>query len=37
MRQWAEYMGHLRKAYPFLFSFAARNNPFREQQDVRVG
>ena len=37
MRQWADYMGHLRENYPFLFSFAARNNPFREQQDVRVG
>jgi hypothetical protein len=27
--QWLQYMEHLRRAYPFLFSFAARTNPLR--------
>jgi len=26
--EWLDYMKHLKKAYPFLFSFAMRTNPF---------
>ena len=26
--QWLYYMEHLREAYPFLFSYARRTNPF---------
>lgn len=29
LTQWLEYMIHLRQAYPFLFSLAARTNPLR--------
>ena len=28
VREWVLYMGHLRKRYPYLFSFALRTNPF---------
>ena len=27
-RQWLEYMNHLRRSYPYLFSLAVRTNPF---------
>ena len=26
--EWVAYMGHLKKEYPFLYSFAIRTNPF---------
>lgn len=26
--EWLAYMGHLRESYPYLFSLAARTNPF---------
>jgi hypothetical protein len=26
--EWLDYMKHLKKEYPFLFSFAMRTNPF---------
>ena len=29
LRQWLEHMIHLRRDYPFLFSFEARTNPLR--------
>ncbi len=28
--QWLDYMQHLKKNYPYLFSLAVRTNPFRE-------
>ena len=28
VRQWLDYLGFLRKAYPYLFSLAVRTNPF---------
>jgi hypothetical protein len=28
INQWIAYMGHLKKEYPFLYSFAMRTNPF---------
>ncbi len=34
--QWLDYMIHLRRSYPFLFSFAARTNPLREGARVEV-
>ena len=34
--QWLEYMLHLRRAYPFLYSFAARANPLRKGGRVEV-
>jgi hypothetical protein len=36
LAQWLEYMIHLRRRYPFLFSFAARTNPLREEARVEV-
>jgi len=30
VHQWLEYMGHLKKHYPYLFSLAIRINPFNE-------
>jgi hypothetical protein len=34
--QWLEYMMHLRKDYPFLFSFAARTNPLRPDARAEI-
>lgn len=31
VKQWVEYMGHLRTDYPYLYSLAARTNPFDPQ------
>lgn len=28
IQEWVVYMGHLKKEYPFLYSFALRTNPF---------
>jgi len=36
LAQWLEYMIHLRRAYPFLYSFAARANPLRKGAQVEV-
>lgn len=30
MREWVDYMAHLKQTYPFLFSFAVRTNPFSD-------
>jgi hypothetical protein len=35
--QWLDHMIHLRRSYPFLFSFAARTNPLREDARAEVG
>jgi hypothetical protein len=35
--QWLEYMIHLRKDYPFLFSLAARTNPLRVDDRPEMG
>ena len=35
--QWLAYLGHLRRSYPFLFSFAARMNPLRADPRAEVG
>lgn len=32
--EWAIYMKHLKKEYPYLFSLALRKNPFAEQQVI---
>lgn len=32
--EWIVYMGHLKKEYPFLYSFALRTNPFLSDQKV---
>ncbi|NSW58210.1 MAG: hypothetical protein HPY44_19560 [Armatimonadetes bacterium] len=34
--QWLQYMLHLKHDYPYLFSFAARTNPFRPDASVEV-
>lgn len=34
--EWLEYLIHLSKFYPYLFSFAARTNPLREGAQVEV-
>jgi hypothetical protein len=36
LAQWLEYMIHLKRVYPFLFSFAARTNPLRVGARVEV-
>lgn len=36
LAQWLDYMVHLRRSYPFLFSFAARTNPLREDAQAEV-
>jgi hypothetical protein len=35
--QWLEYMIHLRRDYPFLFSLAARTNPLRPGAHAEIG
>lgn len=34
--QWLEYMKHLKKDYPYLFSLAARVNPFNANASIEV-
>jgi hypothetical protein len=34
--QWLEYLTHLRRDYPYLFSFAARTNPWRPDAQAEV-
>jgi hypothetical protein len=34
--QWVAYMGHLKREYPYLFSLAARTNPFDPAACVEV-
>jgi hypothetical protein len=36
VREWVLYMGHLRKRYPYLFSFALRTNPFDPEAVVEM-
>ncbi len=36
VRQWLDYMHHLRDNYPYLFSLAMRTNPFDQQASVIV-
>ncbi len=36
LTQWLEYMIHLKRFYPYLFSFAARTNPLCEAGSVEV-
>ncbi len=34
--QWMDYIQHLRRCYPHLFSLAARTNPFSSKTSVEV-
>jgi len=34
--EWTEYMKHLMDEYPYLFSFAARTNPFKKRSSIEV-
>jgi voltage-gated potassium channel len=36
VKQWMEYMEHLAKDYPYLFSLASRRNPFQENTTVEI-
>lgn len=36
VREWLDYMRHLKKNYPFLFSLAMRTNPFDEHAEITV-
>lgn len=36
VRQWLQYMRHLQQHYPYLFSLAARTNPFDEHASAIV-
>lgn len=36
MVQWMDYMNHLKTDYPYLFSMAARTNPFDQEASVEV-
>jgi hypothetical protein len=31
VHQWLDYMRHLKKDYPYLFSLAMRTNPFDQE------
>lgn len=35
--QWLEYIKHLKRDYPYLFSFAIRTNPFDRNASVNIG
>jgi hypothetical protein len=35
-QQWVQYMAFIRKAYPYLFSLAARTNPFNPSASVEI-
>lgn len=37
VRQWLDYMRHLKENYPYLFSFTMRTNPFDQQASPIVG
>jgi hypothetical protein len=34
--EWAAYMKHLKKDYPYLFSLAVRTNPFNPEAEIIV-
>lgn len=34
--EWIDYMNHLRKAYPYLFSLAIRTNPFDDNASIEI-
>ena len=36
VRQWLQYINHLKNSYPYLFSLALRTNPFDESASVEV-
>jgi hypothetical protein len=36
VRQWLDYMEHLKNSYPYLFSLAMRTNPFDRKASVLV-
>lgn len=36
LRQWLQYLAHLKQYYPYLFSFAVRADPLHPGGDVRV-
>ncbi|MBD3264795.1 MAG: hypothetical protein GF375_06810 [Candidatus Omnitrophica bacterium] len=36
IREWLNYMCHLHKNYPYLFSLAVRTNPFDENSSVQI-
>ena len=36
MRQWLDYLKHLKENYPYLFSLAIRTNPFNPDASVEV-
>lgn len=36
IHQWLNYMSHLAADYPYLFSLAARRNPFQENASIEV-
>ena len=36
IREWVLYMGHLKRRYPYLFSFAMRTNPFDDSATVEM-
>ena len=35
--QWLDYLSHLQREYPFLFSFAVRSNPFDDHASIVIG
>lgn len=36
LSEWFEYMKHLKKHYPYLFSFALRSNPFNKENKIEI-
>jgi hypothetical protein len=35
-RRWVDYMNHLKRSYPYLFSLAIRTNPFSEMPTAEI-
>ncbi len=36
VRRWVDYLQHLKRSYPYLFSLALRTNPFTEKPDAVI-
>jgi len=36
LAEWLRYVEHLKRQYPYLYSFAVRTNPFDPEADIHV-
>ena len=37
IRRWVDYLHHLKRSYPYLFSLAVRTNPFNQEPAAEIG